>query len=407
MSDITLSKAVRSNLLNLQSTASLLGKSQERLSTGLRVNSALDNPTNFFTAQGLNSRANDLSQLSDAVSNAVQTVAAADKGITAITKLVESAQATARQALQTSATVDNTTYAAATTTGTTTAASDLVAAGVTNGQTLTITIGSTSKVIAFNNTGTAGSGQDAAVDLDGADNASGGGDDATLATLIGKINTAFGSTVASATSNKLTLTAGNTSDSITTSGTGATSLGLAASTAPVGTTTAIANPKRAELVDTYNTLLTQIDDLAKDSSFNGVNLLNGDNLSVLFNEDGSSKLDITGVTDDSSGLGLTSLASTAFDTNSSINSTLDDLKDSIETLRGQSAKFGSNLSVVETRQDFTKNMINVLQTGASNLTLADSNEEAANVLALQTRQQLSSTALSLASQADQNVLRLF
>jgi flagellin len=105
MSEITLSKAVRSNLLNLQSTASLLGKSQERLSSGLRVNSALDNPTNFFTAQGLNSRANDLSQLSDAVSNAVQTVAAADKGITAITKLVESAQATARQALQTSATV--------------------------------------------------------------------------------------------------------------------------------------------------------------------------------------------------------------------------------------------------------------------------------------------------------------
>ncbi|RYE06836.1 MAG: hypothetical protein EOP22_20025, partial [Hyphomicrobiales bacterium] len=105
MSDITLSKAVRSNLLNLQSTAELLGKSQERLSTGLRVNSALDNPTNFFTAQGLNSRANDLSQLLDSVSNAVQTVAAADKGISAITKLVESAQATARQALQTAATV--------------------------------------------------------------------------------------------------------------------------------------------------------------------------------------------------------------------------------------------------------------------------------------------------------------
>ena len=100
MSDITLSKAVRSNLLNLQNTATLLGKSQERLATGLRVNSALDNPTNFFTAQGLNSRASDLGQLLDAVSNAVQTVAAADKGITAITKLVESAQATARQALQ-------------------------------------------------------------------------------------------------------------------------------------------------------------------------------------------------------------------------------------------------------------------------------------------------------------------
>src|SRR5687768_13550241 len=123
MSEITLSKAVRSNLLNLQSTANLLGKAQERLSSGLRVNSALDNPTNFFTAQGLNSRANDLSQLSDAVSNAVQTVAAADKGISAITKLVESAQATARQALQTSATVAGPDVAA-TITGTDTTLAD-------------------------------------------------------------------------------------------------------------------------------------------------------------------------------------------------------------------------------------------------------------------------------------------
>ena len=153
--------------------------------------------------------------------------------------------------------------------------------------------------------------------------------------------------------------------------------------------------------------LGQIDALAADSGFNGVNLLNGDDLSVLFNEDGSSSLAIEGVTNSATGLSLTTLASTAFDTNTSINSTLDDLKASIDTLRSQSAKFGSNLSVVETRQDFTKQMINVLQTGAANLTLADTNEEAANVLALQTRQQLSSTALSLASQADQQVLRLF
>src|SRR5436190_16524746 len=114
MSEITLSKAVRSNLLNLQSTAELLTKSQERLSTGLRVNSALDNPTNFFTAQGLNSRANDLSALLDAVSNAVQTVSAADKGVSAITKLVESAQATARQALQSAAIVGGTVATATT-----------------------------------------------------------------------------------------------------------------------------------------------------------------------------------------------------------------------------------------------------------------------------------------------------
>ena len=127
---------------------------------------------------------------------------------------------------------------------------------------------------------------------------------------------------------------------------------------------------------------------------------------VLFNEDGTSKLDLTGVSYSALGLGLADLAANAFDTNTGINDTLDDLKAATETLRTQSSKFGSNLSVVEARQDFTKEMINVLETGAANLTLADSNEEAANLLALQTRQQLSSTALSLASQADQSILQL-
>lgn len=405
MSDITLSKAVRSNLLNLQSTAASLAKSQERLSTGLKVNSALDNPTNFFTAEGLKSKANDLSALSDAVSNAVQTVAAADKGITAITKLVESAQATARQALQSAATV--TTATAATTTGSATVPGLLTAAGLSDGQSLSITIGSTTRVIGFNNTGTAGGGEDAAVDLDGANNAADTTDDAILSGLLSAINTAFGSTVAASNSNRLQLTAGNTSDSITVAaGAAATALGLTTTAVAPGSTTS-ANPKRAELVDTYNDLLGQIGALAEDAGYNGVNLLANDNLSVLFNEDGSSKLDINGVTDSATGLGLSTLASTAFDTNSSINATLDDLKDAIDTLKSQSAKFGSNLSVVETRQDFTKGIINVLETGAANLTLADTNEEAANVLALQTRQQLSSTALSLASSADQNVLRLF
>ncbi len=376
MSDITLSKAVRSNLLNLQSTANLLGKSQERLSTGLRVNSALDNPTNFFTAQGLNSRANDLSQLLDSVSNAVQTVAAADKGITAMTKLVESAQATARQALQTAATVPSAEHIATVTGATYTSPSGSNQTLTVNGQSVTITVGDTiTQAVSAINTAA----------IPGITASEGTGADAGKIVLTAAAGTSI---------NTSTTAAGFTASSDDTY--------VAAGAGP-----AVANPKRAELVDTYNDLLSQIDQLAKDSGFNGVNLLNGDDLSVLFNEDGSSKLDIDGVTNSAAGLGLTTLSSTAFDTNSSINGTLDTLKGAIDTLRTQSSKLGSNLSVVEARQDFTKNMINVLQTGASNLTLADTNEEAANVLALQTRQQLSSTALSLASQADQNVLRLF
>jgi flagellin-like hook-associated protein FlgL len=387
MAEITLSKAVRSNLLNLQSTAAQMGKTQERLATGLKVNSALDNPTNFFTASALNSRASDMGQLLDSVSNAVQTIAAADKGISAITKLVESAQATARQALQTAVQVEDTDNpVAATITGTDTSLvdADIVAL---DGETLTVTVGSGSaETITFGS---------AVGEVD------------TLAELATELAGLTGAT-GTAAAGGVTITADNTTDSITVAFTGAvgTGLGISAGTTDP-TTPLITNPKRAELVDQYNELLTQIDDLAADASFNGVNLLDGDNLEVLFNEDGSSKLNVTGVDFDAAGLGLTALATTAFDTNASINTTLDDLSAGIDTLRTQASKFGSNLSVVETRQDFTKAMINVLETGAANLTLADANEEAANLLALQTRQQLSSTALSLASQADQQVLRLF
>jgi flagellin-like hook-associated protein FlgL len=385
MSDITLSKAVRSNLLNLQSTAVQLGKTQERLSTGLRVNSALDNPTNFFTASSLNSRASDLSQLLDSVSSAVQTVSAADKGISAITKLVESAQATARQALQTALTVEDTANpVAAKVTGTDTSLVDGDIAALT-GETLTVTVGSGSaQTITF------GTSVDTLTELASA-----------LAGLTGATGTAA--------AGGATITADNTTDSLTVSFSDAsvgTALGISATTTSP-TFPQIANPKRAELATQYNDLLAQIDQLAKDSGFNGVNLLTSDSLEVTFNEDGTSKLNVTGVDFDAAGLGLDALGTNGFDTNAGINTTLDDLKSATETLRTQSSKFGSNLSVVETRQDFTKNMINVLQTGAANLTIADTNEEAANLLALQTRQQLSSTALSLASQADQNVLRLF
>jgi flagellin-like hook-associated protein FlgL len=146
--------------------------------------------------------------------------------------------------------------------------------------------------------------------------------------------------------------------------------------------------------------------LAVDASFNGINLLDGDDLTVTFNEDSTSSLAITGVRFNSNGLGIASSID-SFQTDGNINAALADLKSAQDTLQAQASKFGSNLSVVETRQDFTKKMINVLETGAANLTLADTNEEGANLLALQTRQQLSSTALSLASQADQNVLQLF
>ncbi|HWV54351.1 flagellin, partial [Pseudorhodoplanes sp.] len=204
------------------------------------------------------------------------------------------------------------------------------------------------------------------------------------------------------------------SENITISGTGAavTALGLDTGTGPGGAyvpTATVATPGtvRANLETQFNEILDQIDQLAKDASYNGINLLNGDELKVVFNEDGTSSLVIAGVNFDSAGLGISTLTSGAFQTNASIDTILGQVDSALRTLRSQATSFGSKLSTVQTRQQFTKQLINTLETGADNLVLADTNEEGANMLALQTRQQLSTTALSLSAQADQAVLRLF
>ena len=277
MSDITLSAGVRSNLLQLQQTSDLITTTQTRLATGKRVNSALDNPNNYFTAQGLDNRASDLNNLLDSMSTGINTIQAANNGISAITKLVQSAQSLASQAQQTS--------------------------------------------------------------------------DATV---------------------------------------------------------------RASLATQFDAIRTQIDQLAGDASFNGINLLSGaatDNLKVVLNEkSGGSQSSVTiNSTDTTTGAGGLNISASAnsWAGANDITAATTQLTAALTTLRSQAQTLGSNLTVVQIRQDFTKATINTLQTGSSDLTLADSNQEGANLLALQTRQQLSTTALSLAAQADQNVLKLF
>lgn len=752
MADIVLSSAVRNNLLSLQNTASLLSKTQERLSTGLKVNSALDDPTAFFTASSLNTRANDLNRLLDSVGNALQTVRAADQGLSSITDLVESAQASARQALQTTGQVTSSTVTGATTagfnptsltsvvgTGSTLTAdaaatqqgtgdlgddaanavatsadvgddTDLLSAlGVAAGDTLVVTNGTTAHTITFdantvaNVTGddfTIGINQDldalvAAVNdtdftgvtatvTDGvfvvtgstatddtlriADGAQGtvtaelgfgaagvgndttdrvfgkndessfndlvfdrntltvqrGGDTAvvlqfgtgageiqtkadllaqvdaisgvsgtetgtdqitiaassatdydnsivltgdttavltdlgftvdagqtlrstiepnnlltqagglssgetlqldfgsqqntitfgtgtgqiqSLAELNTTLNAITGGAASVSTSGgtlgNISLSTGNSSDTLTVGGTasavaefgltagessnlvngtsgpvqqgdtlditvgtnstlsitfgtgtgevntiaelnstlsalaggtasadsqtGAISISATQGTDSIiiaegnareaaafglaaGTTTSVTtnSSERANLETQFNDIRTQIDQLARDASFNGNNLLQSDDLKVIFNEDATSSLTISGVDFDTGGLGINAAATNSFQTDANIDASLTELSAALTTIRSQASTFGSQLSTVEIRQDFTKNLVNVLETGAGNLTLADANLEGANTLALQTRQQLSSVALSLASQADQQVLRLF
>jgi flagellin-like hook-associated protein FlgL len=221
----------------------------------------------------------------------------------------------------------------------------------------------------------------------------------------------------SATADTLTFSSTNdaASQTITKTGTAPTGEGVdiqGTTNATVGTVNAaVADPTsqttRSNLVSQYNVIIQQITTTAQDSSFNGVNLLNGDNLKLTFNETGKSTLNINGVTFNSGGLGLGTLtAGTDFLDSFSANAIIAKLGTASSSLRSEASALGSNLSVVQIRQDFSKNLINVLQTGSSNLTLADTNEEAANSQALSTRQSIAVSALALANQSQQSVLQL-
>jgi flagellin len=276
---ITLTSGMRKNLFSLQNTEKLLQTTQTRLATGLRVQKAVDDPINYFTALEHRQRADDLSVRKDEMSESIQLINSANDGVEAINALVASAKSLAQSALSTSGT-------------------------------------------------------------------------ASIDTL------------------------------------------------------------RAQ----YAEVLNQIDDLAADSGYKGVNLLEDSTVSheVKFDEQGVSKLTITGFNSVSTMevLNLDEAAANDWSLNGSansntINSAITKLDSATSALRDEASKLSTNLSTITIRQDFTQNMINTLQDGAANLTNADMNEEGANMLMLQTRQQLGTTSLSLASQAAQSVLRLF
>ncbi len=273
LSDISLTGGMRSTLNNLQGTANLMDRTQVRLSTGKKVNSALDDPVNFFKALAHSNRASDLASRKDGMSEAIQLIKAADTGIKGLTDLLNSAK----------------------------------------------------------------------------------------------------------------------------------SIATAARTA---TDTA-----RLSLVTQYNSIRDQISALAEDSGYGGKNLLANDTMSVIFNEDSSNKLDISGfyatTAGEVAGVTLTVATLGTFTDQASIDTTVQALDNAIDALRSQSSRLSTNMGILTARQDFTSNMIATLKTGADNLTLADMNEEGANMLMLQTRQALGTSALSMASQAAQSVLRLF
>lgn len=639
---IALTSSMRSNLLSLKNTQSLLDKTQDRLSTGYKVNSAMDNPSSYFTAQSLNSRADDLSTLLDSIGQAISTLEVADEGITTLQEFVEQAKSIANSARDTAnvaskAVSENVTFNSAT------AKTDLLTDMVANaaaGDNFTIRLGDattmegTSNVSAdqtmeqigikenakiemivgdktyeFTFTAAASGITDATVDETTGVTKQSFGIDTTLEDFMSEVvytvgrkvlnaevkegkltfntldnsslvirstagfdsgKTATAARIATATTAKFAAGANSNNTSVTgasiditvngqvqkvdisefidpTTGalkagtdTGATTLkavvekinstlGSEGIVAQVnGTTLEIYNSnntgtkptvavtegalsggddatridanaavtegaakistnfnkvfgfdegytvtitegmtveqfrqavdglegisadfdskghmvisgeqgddmvladsgdgnfirsllggnvvsatngsnERAKYAEQFDGVLDQIDQLVQDTSYKGINLLNGDDLTVVFNESRTSTLELKGVTFNSTGLGFTA-SEAEWKDNANIDKSLDQITKATSLLRAQASEFGQNLSTVQIREDFTENMINNLQTGADKLTLADMNEEAANMLALQTRQQLGVNSLSMASQAAQSVLQLF
>ena len=271
LSHISLTSGMRQNLFSLQKTSKMMEMTQKRLATGKQVNTALDNPVNYFAALGHEQRAGDLTARKDEMSEAIQTVKAANEGIEAITTLIAAAKSLANSAKS--------------------------------------------------------------------------AEDSTTA---------------------------------------------------------------ASLASDFNDVMDQLDFIATDSGYKGINLVNGtgESLTVEFDQDGTSKLTLTGFAGSSSGLSIDDAVG-AWTATSSIDLSIDQLDSATTTLRTEAKNLSTHLNIITTRQDFTEGMINVLSDGAANLTNADMNEEGANMLMLQTRQALGTTSLSMASQAAQNVLRLF
>ncbi|MFP4312688.1 MAG: flagellin [Alphaproteobacteria bacterium] len=411
--DVALTSALRNNLLSLQDTQRQVDQTQFRLSTGKKVNSALDNPLNFFRAQSFSDRASDLTTLLDGINLSIRTIEEADKGITAINKLLDTAESIIDEAKSAYNGSDRNIgtirglISTSTTTGVATTGMTLddlaggiegVGAGDTIdftieafGTTTTIQIAAgdsiTDVVNALNQTTVFGNNRQLL-------NATFADGELSIA-----VNTGF--EVSDIESIDVTVNDAGAADPDAEVNFGGTIIRDTSGQTPIyaGLYSQLEN-----LESRYDKILTEISATANDSSFNGINLLKGNDLLTVFNEEGTSNLNTTGDDLTATGLGL-SVAD--FSTRANVDTRSAQLDDATTTVRDFGGLIATDLSLIQTRRNFTEQTIETLKAGSDDLTLADLNEEGANLLALQTRQQLGVTSLSLASQAQQGVLRLF
>jgi flagellin-like hook-associated protein FlgL len=372
-----LSSSARTSVQTLKKFSIQLSKTSERLATGLKVNRASDNPIAFFTAKSLSQRAGDLNRVLDSISTTLGSVRSAEIGIRSLERLVQVAQSIVNTA--SSLPLGNPT---ATGSVDVSAQSDVTAlAGVSDGDQFSVQAGSEAAVTITINSGD------------------------TPDQLLAQINAVDNVTASFTSAGELQISTTNSENLTLTEVTGTPLSGLGISAGAFDQTSAN-SPERAALAVAYDEVRTQINQLAEDSSFLGINLLTGSSPVLNFNESGTSSLTLSGVDATASGLGISASAN-GFQSNSNISAARGELRGAVNSLRSFSSRLSVELSVATTRSDFTAKLRNTLQTGAAKLTLSDPNEEGAKLLALQTRTSLAAASFSIVQKSENSILKLF
>ena len=362
---------------------------ENRLATGKKVNAPIDNPISYFLSAGLSSRANAINGLMSDITNTQGSIAAANNGITAIRALLTTAQTIASQARQfpESPVVvvtgsHSNPFNTASTIASTAGSASLLKAGNT------VTVGDGTITATY----TAANGD-------------------TIQALLDAVNSTGGLNVTAAlsSSGQLKFTATSAAN-ITIGGTVAGGIGHGSLYSilglDVGTAVNTANMARANLATQFDDVLARINEVAADAGFNGVNFLTGSSSRINFNEAGTSSLVISGSPATSSALGVAA-STNHFEFNTDISTAVNNITSALNSLKSIATTIGSMSTIMQTRMDFNKSMINTLGAGADALTISDVNEDSAKLLALQTRRQMATTSLRLSSNNDNAVLRLF
>jgi flagellin len=372
-----LSAAVRANLIALQRLASDIGRGQNRLATGKKINTPSDGPAAYFTASALSARAAALNSVLDGIGGGKKVIEAANAGIEGIQSLIKNARSLAYQALTSASTL-------AKVTGTVNGLTGATAISMDDGDTITVSDGTTTA------TYTHAGGKDVQDFIDEVNNTANLDVEARL-TSDGRIE--FEATGV----NSVTIAGSASAGELN-------AIGLAA-----GTTTSSTNSLRQALAQQFDTIRTQINELAGDASYNGQNLLAGSTVSITLNETGGAAATVSGTQVTALSLGIASASSAGgnFQFDDDIEDFIADLDVASAQLQQMSSTYSAELSVVSVREDFTKAMANLLTDGAERLVGADMDYEGAMLLALKTRRDLAATTLSLAAEAEKTTLRLF